>query len=195
MYISKFFRIDTTTIPGKYLSVLEMSKGEGYGMNMAEVSNTIHSDTDAIDGILLTCNDGDVMELEGLHKIIRDVRPPHKDVIVSTCGRFPENLDDLVGAGYINHVIFKFDSLPDEAQRRSLKIARSGDCTFCVHLVMDKGRFDQKTILDNKELFRDAVNIVLKRTKTQGDVKAYTKNEMSSLAKSLKGVAKEVRLD
>ena len=186
MFISRFYRIDTVTIPGMLLSVVELSSEDGYGVNETEVANTIHGDRDSLDAIMFTCMDGDVLGIAGLHKLIRTLRPPHMTVVLKTDGMHPDALDDLVGAGYVDHVLL----LTDE-QRNSIDVAREGDCVFSAEIMTDPDMMDAKGVAAVSDELKGARMISLRR---RASGKRFSKNEMASMAKSLKGLAKEVRV-
>ena len=194
MYISKFYRIDTTTFPGMYLSVVELSSGEGYGTSATEVANTVSSDRDSIDALMFTRRDGEILELEGLHRLIRELRPPHMSTILRTGGALPHVLDDLVGAGYVSHVLFRIEDPLTEEQARSVEIARTGDCVFSAEIMMDPARLDEAALAAIGEALTGARTITLRRVIAARNGKQFRKNEMTSMAKSLKGAAREVRV-
>lgn len=191
MFISRFYRIDTVTIPGMLLSVVELSSEDGYGVNETEVANTIHGDRDSLDAIMFTCMDGDVLGIGGLHKLIRALRPPHMTVVLKTDGMHPDALDDLVGAGYVDHVLFSFDGPLTDEQRASIDVAREGDCVFSAEIMTDPDIMDAKGVAAVSDELKGARMISLRR---RASGKRFSKNEMASMAKSLKGLAKEVRV-
>ena len=194
MYISGFRRIDTTTFPGEYLSVVELSSGDGDGVSEAEVANTVHSDRDSIDAVMFTCRDGDVLGLEGIHRMIRSIRPPLMDTVLRTPGTVPTVLDDLIGAGYADHVLFVFDRKLTRSQTESVTIATSGDCRFSAEIMMDPSLVDTATLENIAETLRGARSITLRRVESPESCKPYRKSDLTSMAKSLRGMAKEVRL-
>lgn len=194
MYISGFHRIDTTTFPGLYLSVVELSSGEGHGVSEAEVANTVHGDRDSIDAVMFTRRDGDILALDGVHRLIRAVRPPLMDIVIRTPGTVPMALDDLIGAGYANHVLFVLDGKLTKDQRESISIAASGDCQFSAEIMMDPSRVDTATLTDMTVSLRGASSITLRRVESPENCRPYRKSDLTSMVKSLKGTAREVRL-
>lgn len=194
MRISNFRRIDTTSFPGLYISVVEVSSDSGEGMSEAEVSNILHADKDAIDGIMFRGADRDILDFDGLHRFIRAVRPVRTKSIVDTCGRNTPMLDDLIGAGYVTGVSFEFDRYPDKHQIDSLDIARNGDCRFAVTIRPDPERFTMEDISEMNGLLDGAFLVIIRKPETHPGAKQYRKNELVSLAKSLKGRAREVRV-
>ena len=192
MHIANFRRTDTVSLPGLYLSSVDVSPDDGPGVNEAEVANTIQGDRDSIDGILFRGTGADVLEIEGIHRLIRSLRPPHAKCVIETCGSVPSVLDDLVGAGYADIVSFVFDRYPKKCQLDSMKIARDGDCRFAVTVIMEPQRMTVEDVLDLGDRIKGAMVLMIKRSAEPGALQ-YKKNEISSLAKSMKGTAKEVR--
>lgn len=189
MRISKFQRIDTVSYPGLYLASVALGSDEGDGVNETEVANTLLGDRDSIDAVKFYGTDTDILELDEVHRLIRAVRPGHKRCMVETRGGRPEVLDDLIGAGYAEMVSFVFDHDLDRHQRESVTVARNGDCTYYVTVMMHPDRVDSESLRDIGETVKGAEMIVLRTA--EGSSK-YKKTEMSSLAKTLKGAARKV---
>ena len=135
----------------------------------------------------------DVLEVDGIHKLIRVLRPPHARCVIETNGSRPTVLDDLVGAGYADIVSFVFDRYPKKCQLDSMRIARDGDCRFAVTVVTEPQRLTVEDVLDLGDHIKGAMLLQIKRSSEPGALQ-YKKSEISSLAKSMKGTAKEVRI-
>lgn len=193
MRIANFRRTDTVSLPGLYLSSVGVSPDDGPGVNETEVANSINGDKDSLDGILFRGVETDVLEVDGIHKLIRVLRPPHARCVIETNGSRPTVLDDLVGAGYADIVSFVFDRYPKKCQLDSMRIARDGDCRFAVTVVTDPQRLTMEDVLDLGDHIKGAMLLQIKRSSEPGALQ-YKKSEISSLAKSMKGTAKEVRI-
>ncbi len=193
MRIANFRRTDTVSLPGLYLSSVGVSTDDGPGVNETEVANSINGDKDSLDGILFRGVETDVLEVDGIHKLIRVLRPPHARCVIETNGSRPTVLDDLVGAGYADIVSFVFDRYPKKCQLDSMRIARDGDCRFAVTVVTEPQRLTVEDVLDLGDHIKGAMLLQIKRSSEPGALQ-YKKNEISSLAKSMKGTAKEVRI-
>ena len=193
MRIANFRRTDTVSLPGLYLSSVGVSTDDGPGVNETEVANSINGDKDSLDGILFRGVETDVLEVDGIHKLIRVLRPPHARCIIETNGSRPIVLDDLVGAGYADIVSFVFDRYPKKCQLDSMRIARDGDCRFAVTVVTEPQRLTVEDVLDLGDHIKGAMLLQIKRSSEPGALQ-YKKSEISSLAKSMKGTAKEVRI-
>ena len=193
MRIANFRRTDTVSLPGLYLSSVGVSTDDGPGVNETEVANSINGDKDSLDGILFRGVETDVLEVDGIHKLIRVLRPPHARCVIETHGARPTVLDDLVGAGYADIVSFVFDRYPKKCQLDSMRIARDGDCRFAVTVVTEPQRLTVEDVLDLGDHIKGAMLLQIKRSSEPGALQ-YKKSEISSLAKSMKGTAKEVRI-
>lgn len=193
MRIANFRRTDTVSLPGLYLSSVGVSPDDGPGVNETEVANSINGDKDSLDGILFRGVETDVLEVDGIHRLIRVLRPPHARCVIETNGSRPTVLDDLVGAGYADIVSFVFDRYPKKCQLDSMRIARDGDCRFAVTVVTEPQRLTMEDVLDLGDHIKGAMLLQIKRSSEPGALQ-YKKSEISSLAKSMKGTAKEVRI-
>ena len=193
MRIANFRRTDTVSLPGLYLSSVGVSPDDGPGVNETEVANSINGDKDSLDGILFRGVETDVLEVDGIHRLIRVLRPPHARCVIETNGSRPTVLDDLVGAGYADIVSFVFDRYPKKCQLDSMRIARDGDCRFAVTVVTEPQRLTVEDVLDLGDHIKGAMLLQIKRSSEPGALQ-YKKSEISSLAKSMKGTAKEVRI-
>lgn len=193
MRIANFRRTDTVSLPGLYLSSVGVSPDDGPGVNETEVANSINGDKDSLDGILFRGVETDILEVDGIHKLIRVLRPPHARCVIETNGSRPTVLDDLVGAGYADIVSFVFDRYPKKCQLDSMRIARDGDCRFAVTVVTEPQRLTMEDVLDLGDHIKGAMLLQIKRSSEPGALQ-YKKSEISSLAKSMKGTAKEVRI-
>lgn len=193
MRIANFRRTDTVSLPGLYLSSVGVSPDDGPGVNETEVANSINGDKDSLDGILFRGVETDVLEVDGIHRLIRVLRPPHARCVIETNGSRPTVLDDLVGAGYADIVSFVFDRYPKKCQLDSMRIARNGDCRFAVTVVTEPQRLTMEDVLDLGDHIKGAMLLQIKRSSEPGALQ-YKKSEISSLAKSMKGTAKEVRI-
>lgn len=193
MRIANFRRTDTVSLPGLYLSSVGVSPDDGPGVNETEVANSINGDKDSLDGILFRGVETDVLEVDGIHRLIRVLRPPHARCVIETNGSRPIVLDDLVGAGYADIVSFVFDRYPKKCQLDSMRIARDGDCRFAVTVITEPQRLTMEDVLDLGDHIKGAMLLQIKRSSEPGALQ-YKKSEISSLAKSMKGTAKEVRI-
>ena len=191
MTISGFHRIDTTSIPGLYLACVELSARENDGLNINGIANTVRDDRDSLDALMFTgCDGEDVMSVPNVHNIIKEIRQKHMRTALSTSGRFPDPLDDILGAGYADTVLIRLDSIPDHAQMRTMEIVRNNGCTLYVTVTVGHGHIKPEDAKELSEKISGAQAIFLRHS---GD-KRYKTSELTSMAGMLKHCAKEVRM-
>ena len=192
MYITGFSRIDTTSWPGRYLSVVRISGTEGIGENIAEIANTIRGDKGSIDAVLLLREDGDPECIEGIHHFLKALRTPGIPTIIVTSGFDTARLDDLVGAGYIDRVAFRVEGIPGAEQMRSIDAIRSMGIPFCICPVLNPRKLtgDEIEQIAGRTPGHDEFILLVPREPAP----AFKKKELNVLAKRLKGVARNVRV-
>ncbi|MBO4568728.1 MAG: hypothetical protein J5674_01915, partial [Candidatus Methanomethylophilaceae archaeon] len=59
--------MDTTIRPGSYLSVVQVSRGEGRGQDLEEVAAKLRADIDVIDGVAVRSDGSDPLSIPGLY--------------------------------------------------------------------------------------------------------------------------------
>ncbi len=191
MFISGFSRIDTVIWPGKYLSVVNVTDEDGMGEDVSRIREILHRDRDSLDGVLFT-SDRDPESIPGFHRIVREVRPDGMQVIVRTSGRNPASLDDLIGAGYVNTVIFRFDDVPDDDQIASMDIVRHNDAGFHVDVVLDPDRISTEDVVGIATSSKGHERFTLLVPKEANRI--IKKKDLDALNKALKGHARNVRI-
>lgn len=199
MFVTKYSRINTTMCPGQYLSVIYVSDGEGACVSLIQVANTIREDRESLDGVAIASEDNDPLNIDDLYTVIKNVKQPNLDMILVTEGRGFRNLDDLVGAGYINFVNFVMDSTPDKEQRDCIKLLTDAGCPYMITLTMIPGRVSEQSMKDMMEVIHSCKRLVLLpfdpakcRNPTVAGTKPFSKKEMMSLAALAKGAAVDV---
>ena len=192
MHITRFSRIDTVSWPGEYLSVVRLSDGEGDGENIAEIANIIRGDKDSIDAVVLVPEGGDIESIPGIHRIIREFRPPTTHLIVVTSGSDPRALDDLIGAGYVDRVAFRFGEVPDSTRQRSIEVALRQGVRVSVCPVLDRTRMTSEDVLRIADMSAGHSEFVLLTPSDPN--RCFKKKDLNALVKSLKGHARNVRV-
>ena len=76
MHVAKFVRTNTTLCPGWCVSVLYIDDGDGPSHSLVEIANSLRSDVDSLDGVVITSMTTDPLKLDGIHKLIMSVKPP-----------------------------------------------------------------------------------------------------------------------
>lgn len=191
MYISKFSRIDTVTWPGKYLSVVCLSE-EGPGENIAEVANTIRNDKDSIDAVLLMKDDGDAESIPNIHAFLKQFRTPMVPTVLITSGFDTSALSDIVGARYVDRVAFRLDGVPGAEQTRSIEMMRSYDVPFVICPVLNPNRITSEEVIEIAKRTPGHKEFILIMPRDPSP--CFKKKDANALAKSLKGIAKNVRI-
>lgn len=192
MFITRFDRIDTVSWPGKYLSVVHVSDGDGEGKNANEIANTIRNDKDSIDSIMIVSDDCDPETIPHLYRFIGDIRPSRMPVILVTSGSDSAAINDMVGAGYVNRVSFRFEDFPTQHQLDCVDDIRGSDIQFMVAVVLDPRKMNSEDILRIAELTRGHDEFVLLTPHEPRP--CFTKKNLNALGKSLKGKARNVRV-
>lgn len=198
MFISKYERISTIIWPGMFLASVRISEGDGHGVSMTTVANTIREDKDSLDGIAIY-SDSDPLLIPDLYRFIRDIRQPRLDVVIVTRGVDPANLEDLVGAGYVTHVIFMVDGPADKHLAECAEVARAGKCMFNTVVEMVPGRVDENVVVDAAKATRGANHMILhildpeKDPRMKGQ-KQFKKTDVKSMAKAARALAKDVKI-
>ncbi len=194
MYISRYSRMDTTIKPGSFLSVVYVSEGEGDGLDIEEVSSKIHADIDSIDGVAVSSEDTDPLSVKDLYKLLKRLKLPGRELLLITDGSEYSDLDDLVGAGYVNYVNLKVDGPLDKSQSECIKIMDNCGCPYMVTATLIPGRITESALKELASAIPGSKHLILKVGKSPDPTKKLDQKELASLANSVKGAAKDVRL-
>ncbi len=193
MFISRFFRVDTVSWPDHYMSTIRVMDGEGQGEDIEAVSETIRGDMDSIDGILIMPeSDTDPESMQGIHTLIRSIRSKRIPTVLNTSGKDTAAVDDLLGAGYVQHVVFRLDGRPTKEQLDTMRVVRSNDAEFSICVTLDSARITNEDIISIAEDMPGHREFVLKMPEPPRV--GYKKKDLNALAKSLKGIARNVRV-
>ncbi|MBO4797294.1 MAG: hypothetical protein J5494_00735 [Candidatus Methanomethylophilaceae archaeon] len=194
MFISRYSRMDTVLKPGSFLSVVYISDGDGQGISPDEAASGIRRDIDAIDGVAVAPEGPGPLRLEGLHVILKHLKLPKRMLLLVTDGRSPGDLDDLVGAGYVNYVNLTADGPLDSEQKESVRLLNDCGCPFMVTATVIPGKTDGSAL---GKLAGDAAGsrmMILRVPKSEPDGKKFAEKEILSLAASAREAAKDVRI-
>ena len=191
MQITRFSRIDTVTMPGRYLSVVRVADGEGCAENVDEVANTVRGDRDSIDAVMFLSEDSDAAAIPGIGRLIDRVRPARLPVILVTSGGDPAALDELVGEGCVNEVLFRYEERLGKSQIKSLDVVQADRVPFSAACVLDPGRFPQDDVLAAAELTEGHREFLL--LLPRDPLPCYRKRDLNALSKALRGRARGVR--
>lgn len=168
-------------------------------MKLTQIADTIREDRDSLDGVAIASENTDPLNLDDLYTIIKNVKQPNLDMVLVTEGRGFRNLDDLVGAGYINYVIFIMDSTPDKEQRDCIRLLTDAGCPYMIELTLIPGRVSEQSMMDMVEAIHSCRRLVLLpfdptkcKNPTVADKKPFSKKEMMTLAAIAKNAAVDV---
>ena len=192
MIVSGYSRIDTSLRPGSFLSVVYVSKEDGDSEYADEVSANVRADIDSIDGVAVASKYGDPLLIPGLHKLLRKLKMPNRDLMLITSGSDYSVLDDLVGAGYVNYVDLVVDGPLDKSQQECIKILDNCGCPYMVTVEMIPGRISESALKELAGSIDGSKHLILKAGKTAE--RKFGEKELISLANSVKGAARDVRL-
>jgi hypothetical protein len=194
MRISRYSRMDTTVRPGSFLSVVYVSEGEGEGLDAEEVVARIRADIDAIDGVAVSSEDSDPLSVKGLYKLLKRLKLPGRDLVLITDGSEYSDLDDLVGAGYVNYVDLEVDGPLDKSQAECVKILDNCGCPYMVTATLIPGRISESALKELASEISGSRHLILKAGKSPDPARKLDQKELASLASSVRGLAKDVRL-
>lgn len=192
MYISSFSRINTVLYPEQYLSEIHIHGGDGDGVNTAEVTNTIRSDRASLDGVLLVRDDGDPEMIPGIHHLMKEICPSKLPLILMTTGSDPASLDDLIGSGYVSHVLFRFTDRPTYEQKECVRMMARTDATFSIGAVLDPNRLSSEDVVEIAGISEDCRGFMLMMPREP--LPCFKKRDVNALSKALKRHAKGVRV-
>lgn len=194
MYISRYSRMDTTIRPGSFLSVVYVSDGEGDGLDIEEVSAKMRADIDSIDGVAVTSEETDPLAIKDLFRLLKRLKLPGRDLLLITDGNEYSDLDDLVGAGYVNYVNLKVDGPLDKSQTECVKILDNCGCPYMVTATLIPGRISESALKELASAIPGSKHLILKVGKSADPTRKLDQKELISLANSVRGAAKDVRL-
>lgn len=195
MRIDRFSRIDTLTYPGRFLCTVHVSMGDEPGMEPSEVMETIVADRDSLDGMAVTASGCDVLAIPSVHRLIREIRPKGLSLSLVTPGSSPDALDDLIGAGYVNHVILQVTGPLDRDQERCIEIVRDHGCPYNLDIMMAPGRIDEDSLRPMATLYNDCARFVMRTydPRKHGGIlgnEKFKDKDAASLARSVKGLVR-----
>lgn len=179
------------TWPGRQVSILVVDSSDGPGEDPEAVAAVAGRDTDIVDAMIVRSSGGDPEALPGIHRLIKAVRPKGLPVVIETSGRHPDELDDLIGAGYATGIGLLMDGSADADQRRSIRIAEDNGGTFDAIARLDAGT-PEETILAAADSVEGYGMFVLRMPARPAP--GYDRKRLDALAKSLRGRARNVRV-
>ncbi len=132
MIITGYTKIDTVTVPDWYTSVIHVSE-EGTALDPEEIRADLEKDKESLDYISIT-SDTDPLDHPDLYNVIKGIKPRGMRVLLTTDGRDPAVLDDLVGAGYAHAANLLIGDSMTEGQIQCVEILKDNGCRFAITL-------------------------------------------------------------
>ena len=182
--ISGFTRIDTVTIPDRFVSFVHVSD-EG-DADIEYIRTTLEKDKDSLDYLGIR-SDVDPLLVPDLYKDIKAVKPRGLKVLMVTEGSDPNALDDLIGARYVKAVDLLLGKEIDEDQIGCIRIIEDNGCKFAV--TVNAWEHDGDSIADLSKHCKGCSMFILK-TDRKHDV---DKKKISALTSAAKKITWNVR--
>ena len=184
MPITGFSRIDTVTVPDKFMSVIRISDGEE--TDIEDIRSKLETDKDSLDYLGVT-SETDPLDHPDLYRMIKSVKPRGLKVLIITDGRDPANFDDLVGAGYAHAADLLIGQMITDEQRRCISILKDNGCKFAVTL--KAAEHDADSVSSIAEECKGCSMFIFRQDKA----KPLNRNEMSPLVSAAKGCTWNVK--
>lgn len=191
MHISGFTRINTQIRPGAELAVIHLDDGDDDGISCGSIRTTVSEIKDSISGIAVDSCGSDPLLYSNLYVLLKEISVPHVNLMLMTQGSDPANLDDVVGAGYVNFLDLEINSPISESQMRCIDVMRDNGCHYMVTIAVSKGSFDADSLHRTVMQMRDARHVVIRNSR---DKNALSQKELMELTKPLKGLVRDLKI-
>lgn len=112
--------------------------------------------------------------------------------VLVTSGFDTAALSDIVGARYVDRVAFRLEGIPGAEQMRSIEMLRSYDIPFAICPVLDPGKLTSDEIVEIARRTPGHKEFILLMPRKP--LPCFRKKDVNALARSLKGLAKNVRI-
>ena len=176
--ISEFRRIDTVTVPDRFMSVIKVS--ESGGADIEDIREKLESDKDSLD-YLAVISDTDPLDFDDLYRTIKSVRPKGLKVMIVTDGRNPGILDDLVGAGYAHAMDLLIGREITREQKECIELILDNRCKFAITL---KARdHDENSVSTIAKACRGCSMVIFKQDRSD-PLKGSDMSKLTSAAKA-----------
>lgn len=191
MRIAGFTRISTQIRPGAELAVVHLDDGDVDSMAKDELREVILSIRDSISGIAVDSFGSDPLSYPNLYMLLKDIAVKGVDVMLSTGGSDHMNLDDLVGAGYVDSINLILDAPITDSQLKCIQVMRDNGSRYMVTITVAKGAFDSDSMSGTVRCMHDSRHVVIRNSRGPG---ALDRKDMAELTKPLKGMVKDLRI-
>lgn len=191
MRIAGFTRISTQIRPGAELAVVHLDDGDGDSMTADELRGIISSIRESISGIAVDSFGSDPLSYPDLYMLLKDIAVKDVDVMLSTRGSDHTNLDDLVGAGYIDSINLLLNAPIDDSQLKCIQVMRDNGNRYMATITVAKGVFNPESISGTVRCMYDSRHVVIRNSRGSD---ALGRKDMTELTKPLKGMVKDLRV-
>lgn len=191
MHVSGFTRINTQIRPGAELAVIHLDDGDDDSISCESIRATVSEIKDSISGIAVDSYGSDSLLCPNLYVILRGLSVSHVSLMLMTQGSDPVNLDDVVGAGYVDFLDLEINSPISESQMRCIDVMRDNGCHYMVTIAVSKGSFDADSLHRTVMQMRDARHVVIRNAR---DKNALTQKELTELTKPLRGLVRDLKI-
>lgn len=187
MIITGFSRIDTVTVPDRFMSVIRISDS-GIEADIQDIKAKLEEDKESLDYLCVTA-DTDPLEYPDLYKAIKQVRPKGLKVLICTDCRDPSVLDDLIGAGYANAANIIIGNEITDQQMSCIDLIRDNGCKYSVTL--NAIEHDRDSVLRIAMKLEGCSMFILR----QDRAKPLDRNRMSELSGAARTCTWNVRMN
>ena len=183
--ISGFTRIDTVTVPDKFMSIIDVSDIGDY--DVEEIKSILEKDKDSLD-YLGVRSDTDPLDIPEVYKDIKSVKPRGMKVILISDGHRPDVLDDLVGAGYVHAMDILVEKEVTREQTECTSILTDNRCKYAV--TVNAADHDEESVSAIADMCEGCSMFILRIDRN----KPIGKSELSKMTAAAKKCTWNVRI-
>lgn len=191
MRIAGFTRINTQIRPGAELAVVHLDDGEEDSITADELREVISTIRESISGIAVDSFGSDPLSYPGLYKLLKGLAVKGVEMMLSTEGSDHHNLDDLVGAGYIDSINLLLDAPITDSQLECIQVMRDNGSRYMVTILVTKGVFNVDSMSRIVGSIHDSQHVIIRNSRGFG---ALDRKDMVELTKPFKGAVKDLRI-
>lgn len=197
MIIKRFVRTDSTTLPGRCISVLELSPGDSGGENRASVMNTLRGDAASLDGIAISSDDWEHIEGGDVSDLLTSIKPLRVRCILISSGRDPDRIDDVMGSGYVESLCLELKDTMGDEQIRCVRVMDRYGYDYTVRIDVTPGVTDVESLKKVAELCRGCSMFIIRPLQPDGSekgIKPFRKKDLGSMLEAVRGIVRNPRM-
>ena len=191
MNVSGFSRINTRIRPGSELATITVSESMEQMLSPETIGAELESIRHSVDGVAIIGDGCDPLSDPGLFRIIKSIGAKGMEILIVSDGRNPSNLDDLVGAGYVDFLVLVAGPALTDTQLGCIDVMRDNNKGYMLSLEVSKDSFDVDAISSTCKKTRDSRHTVIRNGK---GTDAVSNKDLQSLTKSLKGLVRDLKI-